>query len=83
VQIILAKPTLVDQNPEDHYEHRIPVVIFAINLFAALGQIVFQFPESGLLFDIRGLALNLHDDRVKLALQGQVECPSGDFLFSW
>ena len=41
---------------ENEREDRVAVVVHAIDLLAALGEVLFKFPEIGRLLNLRGLA---------------------------
>src|ERR1035437_6695939 len=60
---------------------RVPVVVLAINLFTAFGQVMFQVPQIRRLLDLAGHLLCFLNHLVELSPQGSVEGFAGDALF--
>jgi len=50
-QLFLTQPAFSDKFPEDEREVRVPVVVLAVDLFAAFRQIMFQIPQIRWLLD--------------------------------
>ena len=50
-ELFLAQPGFAERFPENERELRAPVAVRAIDLFAALGQIILQVPQIGRLLD--------------------------------
>jgi len=56
-QIFLIDPLLSEKSPEDKVELRVPIVVLAIDLLTALGQVMFQIPQICRLLDLASLPL--------------------------
>jgi hypothetical protein len=56
VQFLLNEAAPAEEIRENEREDRIAVVVHAIDLLPALGEVLFKFPETGRLLNLRGLA---------------------------
>lgn len=56
-QIFLIDPLFSQKPPEDKVELRVLVVVLAIDLLTALGQLLFQVPQICRLLDLAALLL--------------------------
>ena len=56
-QIFLIDPLFSEKSPEDKVELRVPIVVLAIDLLTALGQVMFQVPQICRLLDLVGFLL--------------------------
>jgi len=80
-QFFLTEPPFLQEFPEHVRELRVAVVVLAIDLFTAFGQVMFQVPQIRRLLDLAGHLLCFLDHLVKLPLQSSVEGFAGDGLF--
>ena len=80
-QLFFAQTTFSDKRPEDVSENRIAIVVFAIDLLTALGQIGLQVPEVRRLIYLAGHFLCGPYHRLKFPIQGSLKSLAGDTFF--
>src|SRR6516164_941088 len=56
-QLFLMDPPFSEKSPEDKVELRVSIVVLAIDLFTAFGQVMFQVPQICRLLDLTGFLL--------------------------
>jgi hypothetical protein len=56
VQLVLVEAATDEEVCEDEREDRVAVVVLAVDLLAALSEVMFQLPEAGRLLNRRSLA---------------------------
>ena len=80
MQLVLIEAATAEEVCEDEREDRVAVVVLAIDLLAALGEVPFQLPEAGRLLNLRSLGFSFQDDRLQLPRKRLIEGASGDGL---
>jgi len=80
-QIFLAESIFVQESPQHICKSRTAKVVFAINLFTTLGQVMFQVPQIRRLLDLVGHSLCFLNHFVQLLAQSSVEGFAGDGPF--
>jgi hypothetical protein len=83
VQLVLVEAATAEEVCEEEREDRVAVVVLAVDLLAALSEVLFQLPEAGRLLNLRGLASGFQDDRLQLPTKRQIKGFSGDSLLRW
>lgn len=72
VQIFEGNVSFPKKLGKQEWKNRVSIIIFAIDTFATLGQIILQLPYVRRSLDPAGPFLNLLDDRVKLPMEGAI-----------
>src|SRR5208282_4378809 len=76
-----SESVFVQESPEHIRQLRIPIVVLAVDLFTALGQVVFQVPQIRRLLDLVGHSLCFLNHFVNLPSQSSVEDCADDGVF--